>query len=247
MTSRIVTGLLLILGTSAGLTPGLVQGQDNATDTVAAGPLSSEDAAALDARLKTAEALQSVIRDLESRREDVGDRGARILDTRLDRAWEELVGEAHSFAADVAQLEAEGVDTGQYRETALEIVELVPQGARNAIDRTRSRLQPADPAASATDQAAADAIANDGSRRIDAFYAALVRNAELAAKFGIDVGAEEDRIRKELAARAQTLSIALELTQEDIARLEASQSLKPDDADIAAMLTVMNQRSDFVA
>ncbi|MEJ2523903.1 MAG: mechanosensitive ion channel [Gammaproteobacteria bacterium] len=247
MASRIAAGLLVILLTSVGFAPSSSPAQDTGTEAGAAGTLSSEDAAALDARLERATALEARVRELNRRREDVGERGARILDTRLDRAWEELVGEAHDFAAQVAKLEAEGTETGKYRDTALEIVELVPDGARKAIERTRSRLEPADPEASATEQAAADAIANEGSRRIDAFYAALVRNAELAAEFGIDVGAEQDRIREELATRAQALSIALELTTDDIARLKAAQSLKPDDAEIAAMLTVLEQRTKVVA
>ncbi|MEJ2516168.1 MAG: mechanosensitive ion channel [Gammaproteobacteria bacterium] len=247
MASRIAAGLLVILLTSGGFAPSSSPAQDTGTEAGAAGTLSSEDAAALDARLERATALEARVRELNRRREDVGERGARILDTRLDRAWEELVGEAHDFAAQVAKLEAEGTETGKYRDTALEIVELVPDGARKAIERTRSRLEPADPEASATEQAAADAIANEGSRRIDAFYAALVRNAELAAEFGIDVGAEQDRIREELATRAQALSIALELTTDDIARLKAAQSLKPDDAEIAAMLTVLEQRTKVVA
>jgi len=247
MISRFTFGLLLILGLCVGFAPGLVPAQDSATEAGGVRTLSSEEAAELDARLQSAEALQGMIRNLNNRREDVGERGERVLDTRLDRAWVELVGEAHEIAARVAQLDGAGVDTGKYREIALEIVELVPPGARNAIERTKSRLVPADPEASATDQAAADAIANEGSRRIDAFYEALVRNSELAAQFGIDVSAEQDRIREELAARAQGLSIILELTQEDIAGLEAARSLKPDDADIAAMATVMDQRSDFIA
>lgn len=247
MTSRIASGLLLILGLSGGPAPSIVMAQDTGTEAGAASTLSSKDAAALDARLANAEALQALIRDLKSRREELTDRGARVLDTRLDRAWAEMVGEAHEFAAGVAELDGDDVETGKYREMAREVVELVPPGARNAIERTTSRLEPADPEASATDQAAADAIANDGSRRIEAFYEALVRNAELAAEFGIDVSAEQDRIREELDSRAQTLSIALELAQEDISGLTAAQSLKPDDADIAAMLTVMDQRSDFVA
>ena len=247
MISRFAAGLLLVFGLCAGFAPGALPAQDSGTEAGRPGTLPSEVAAELDARLESAEALQILIGELNNRREDIGERGARVLDTRLDRAWVQLVGEAHDFAARVAKLDSEGVDTGKYRETALEIVKLVPPGARNAIERTKSRLVPADPEASATDQAAADAIANEGSRRIDAFYEALVRNSELATDFGIDVSAEQERIREELAARAQSLSILLELTQEDIARLEAAQSLKPDDADIAAMVTVMDQRSDFVA
>ena len=246
MIARVFAGLLLMLATSAGFAPGAALAQDAETQA-AAGTLSQEDAAALETRLDNAKALQAQVTTLNSRREDVGARGARILDTRLDRAWEELVGESHDFAAHVARLEDEGVDTGQYRATALEIVKLVPDGARRAIERTRSRLETADPEASATDQASVDVIANEGSRRIDAFYAALVRNAELAEAFGIDVAAERDRIREELAARAQTLSIALELASEDIARLKAAQALKPDDTEIAAMLTVLDQRTHFVA
>lgn len=247
MNSRFAAVVLLILGLYAGLAPVVAPAQDSSVESGDHRTLSREVVAELDARLESAEALQILIGELNNRREDIGERGARVLDTRLDRAWVQLVGEAHDFAARVAKLDSEGVDTGKYRETALEIVKLVPPGARNAIERTKSRLEPADPEASATDQAAADAIANEGSRRIDAFYEALVRNSELAADFGIDVSAEQERIREELAARAQRLSILLELTQEDIARLEAAQSLKPDDADIAAMVTVMDQRSDVVA
>jgi small conductance mechanosensitive channel len=247
MASGNTAGLLLILALSAGFAPGAVLAQDAAREVTAAGKLSEDDAAALDARLENAQALQGVIHSLKNRREDIDARAERILDTRLDRAWEELVGESHDFAAQVAELEAEGVDTGKYRVTALEIVELVPDGARRAIERTRSRLESADPASPAAEQAAAGAIANEGSQRIDAFYQALVRNAELAEQFGIDVEAERDRIREELAARAQTLSIAMELASEDIARLQAAQSLKPDDTEIAALLTVIDKRQDSVA
>ncbi|MGD9388251.1 MAG: mechanosensitive ion channel [Gammaproteobacteria bacterium] len=247
MTARVFAGLLLLLGMTAVLAPSAAPAQDTAAEPAAAGTLSPEVAAELDARLERATTLQGRIRELNQGREDVDPRGARILDTRLDRAWEELVAEAHDFAAQVAKLEGEGIDTGRYRETAMEVVELVPGGARRSIERTRSRLEPADPETSATDQAAADAIANEGSRRIDAFFAALVRNADLAAEFGLDVAAERDRIREELAARAQALSINLELTTEDVARLRAAQSLKPDDAEIAAMLTVLDQRTDFIA
>jgi len=247
MTARVSAGLLLLLGMTAVLAPGAASAQDTAAEPAAAGALSPESTAELDARLERATMLQGRIRELNAGREDIDLRGARVLDTRLDRAWEDLVAEAHDFAARVTTLESEGLDTGKYHETALEIVDLVPEGARQAIKRTRARLEPADPEASATDQAAADAIANDGSRRIDAFYAALVRNADLAEEFGIDVTAERDRIREELVARARALSINLELTTEDIARLRAAQSLKPDDAEIAAMLTVLDQRTDFVA
>ena len=247
MTARVSAGLLLLLAMSMMLSPSAARAQDTAAESAAAGTLSPDVAAELDASLERATSLQALVRELDSGREGIDPRGARILDTRLDRAWEELVAEAHGFAAQVAKLEGEGVDTGKYRATALEIVELVPDGARQAIERTRSRLDHADPEASATDQAAADVISNEGSRRIDAFYAALVRNADLAEELGIDVAAERDRIREELAVRAQVLSIGLELTMQDISRLRAAQALKPDDAEIKALLTVMNQRTDFIA
>ena len=247
MTLRFATGLLIVAGLLAGFAPGAARAQDAGQESAAPREMSSEVAADLGELLESAETQKALIRNLNNLKEHAGERGERVLNMRLDRAWAELAENAHEFAEAVADLEGDGVNTGEYHETALEVVELVPNGARSAIKRIISRQKPEDREASATEQAAADAIAHDDSRLIDTFFNALVTNAELAAEFGIDVSAEQDRIREDLAARALSLSITLELTQEEIARLKAAQALKPEDTEITALRTVMDQRSDFVA
>jgi small conductance mechanosensitive channel len=242
MNLRTLAALLALIG-FAGIYSDTALAQESGSSAA----LSSKDAADLDAVIESADAQKALISNLNMLREQVGERGERILDIRLDRAWAELTEEAHDLAARVSELEAKGVDTGKYRDNALATVEFVPDGARKSISRILGRLKPPDREASATDQAAADAISFDDSRLIDQFFSALVRNVELAEEFGIDVSAEQERIRDELGARALSLSITLELTQEEIARLKAAQSLKPDDADIAAMRAVVDRRSDFVA
>lgn len=247
MISRLAASLILVVALGAGFAPCAALSQGTGTGAGSPSELSSEDAADLDTLLERAETQKARIRDLEILKERAGERDQRVLDIRLDRAWAELTDVAHDFATKVVNRGGDGVNIGKYRKTALVIVEMVPDGARKAIERILSRLEPTDREASAVDQAANDAVGFEDSRLIDTFFEALVRNAELAADLGMDVSAEQDRIREELGSRALGLSITLELTQEEIARLKAAQALKPDDADIAALRAVMDKRLDFVA
>ncbi len=249
MSSRAAAGLLLLmsLAFAMGLQPSLVAAQEAPAAAADGGGLAAEDKAALDARVERVHEINERIKSLEARAEQADERTRRVLQSRIDGAWADLADEGQSFAEDVQKFAAEGVDTGDYQDTALRVLEAVPTRVREAIDHTWESVEQPASDASAAEQAAVDARTFDAADRINRFYAALVRNVELSESFGLDVGDQRQELIDDLQDRAENLSVALELTQDDVAAAEASLSLTPDDAEVAAKVTLLRNRSKAVA
>ncbi len=249
MTSRVAAGLLLVtsLAFAMGLQPSNVAAQEAPAASPESGTLSAEDVASLDARVERIREIDARIETLQARAEKGDERTRRVLESRIDGAWADLAAEGQAFASDVQKFSAEGVDTGDYEAGALRVIKAVPTKIRAAIDNTWEKVTPADPGASVADQAAADARVFDAAGRINSFYATLVRNVDLSESFGLDTTDERQLLIDDLQDRAENMSIGLELTRDDIAAAEASLALKPDDADLAAKVKLLEARSKKIA
>ncbi len=249
MSLRAAAGLLLItsLAFALGLQPSLVAAQEAPAAAANAGALSAEDKAALDARVERLHEINERIKNLEVRAGQADERTRRVLQSRIDGAWADMAAEGQAFAEDVQKFAADGVDAGDYQGDALRVLEAVPARVREAIDRTWESIEQPAPDASVAEQAAVDARTFDAADRINRFHAALVRNIELSGSFGLDVSDQRQELIDDLQDRAENLSVALELTQDDIAAAEASLALTPDDAEVAASVSLLKNRSKAIA
>jgi small conductance mechanosensitive channel len=247
MTSRTALLLAALAATAffSSPPPGFAQEAPAAAET--ARGLTNEDAAALDARVEAMEALQARANSLETRVAAAEGSMRRVLQKRLDLVWADLARESEDYSRAVLELAESGADPGTHEERALQMLEALPEELRAAIRRANAEMPESGDGATAVEEAARDVQAIKVDQRIHGFYEALVRNVEIAEAFGLDMAAEKERLINELEERADNLSVALELTDDDVAGAKASLALTPDDAELKARANVLGDRSTLIA
>jgi len=198
----------------------------------------NQDIALLDQALSKIAAQKKAIKDLQARITKTSGITQNALAVRLDKTWLKLLEQNLAFADSVAAEEKAGVKVEKYRQQAIEILGSQADVANTAIQRIRSQIELPEPGLSAAEQAAAYARIYELLDAIHHAYDLLIQSLELSRQFELDVTKQEGLLKTNLAERAATGSIFLEMATNDVSALRASVSAVPDDAELKAKLTV---------
>ena len=228
------------------LGPGSINAQDTESS---AGPV----ALPAEIEAKLAESRDAILKrrdsitGLEARVASSEGLARQVLETRLDKAWIQLLEDNLSFADEVATHEEAGYDIAVYREEATRILGLQLGIARSGADRIRTRITLPDPDLSAAEQAASDTKVFDAVQSLNRIYEVLMSSLELSGAFGLEESSEETVLKESLAERAANYSILLELSTDEVVAIRAGVAALSDDAELNARLIVAEDRVQKIA
>ena len=195
--------------------------------------------------LQEIDELSAAGRALEVRIDSATGTTARVLNRRLENLQLDELDSAHAFAKLVAEQSADGGDAGEYKARAVELLQDIPAAIQRHMQELRERMEQLDKQAQDAKGPALAAIDAQRQRigdRIDTLFKGLILNVELSEENGIDVTEQKAWIIDELVLRGQLLSIALEVTLEEVATLRAQLADFPDDADLQGALKIEENR-----
>jgi len=192
----------------------------------------------LDQALNKIAAQQKTIKVLQARITKTTGITQKALEVRLDKTWVKLLEQNLEFAKSVAAKEKAGVKVDKFRPQAIEVLDSQTTVANTVIERIRSRIDIPEPGLSAAEQAAAYTKIFDLLDSIHHAYDLLIQSLELSRQFEIDVTNQEALLKDNLAERAATGSVLLEMAMDEVSALRASVSAVPADAELKAKLSV---------
>jgi small conductance mechanosensitive channel len=220
----------------------------------AAFPAAAQDAAPEDASL---EPLATALALVDSRREEITQLEASITSAegtgkvirkaRLASAWGGLLEDGLAFAEKVNEQIDAGVDVGDYKEKALEVLSGQGAVAEQAVELLKPFLQVPTEDLSAAEQAAAYARWFKAIGYLDKALGIHIRSMALAQGLGIDVSAEKAMVLDVLAERAANNSILMQMSSENVEDLQAGATVLPDDVELNAKLQVAKNRVQGMA
>ena len=234
-----ITAMLLI-GTGPNVSTLLAAEEQTSSPPVSAttSTSSKQDAELLDQALGKIAAQKNAIKRLQARIAKTTGITQKALELRLDKTWVKLLEQNLDFAKSVSAEENAGAKIDKYRKQAIEILSSQANVANTAIERIRSRVEIPEPGLPAAEQAAAYTRIYELMDAIHHAYDLLLQSHELARQFGIDVTKQESLLKEDLADRAATGSVLLEMALDNVNALRASVSAVPDDAELKAKLTI---------
>ena len=196
----------------------------------------------IDAALARMRTLSADIRRLEKRLDSAEGLALKVLEARLDRYWNELIGLVHSTAEDVLGLAEAGHDGSTYLETISNGLNRAPAAIFDEIDRISTNVTRPSGDKSAAEQAAIDADAQIALDRLAALYRALRDNIKLQRAYELDADAVEAEFNRRLEERAAGASAFLDLSIADAEAARTQLATLPADTDIAARVAVAERR-----
>ena len=210
-------------------------------------PLPETARTELDGWTEAMNRLRDQIGSLALRLEDSEGVVRRVLESRLDRAWLELAELELDFADAVASRSEAGFDVTVHRRAALVALATLPGEILEVEQRTKGRVVFPRADQNAAEQAADDAKLAVVLPELERIYQVQVRHLDLSRRFGVDTNSAREGLANRLAEQAANLSILLELAQEDVTSLSVQAQVIPDDAEVAAKLTVGEGRVRIIA
>ena len=196
----------------------------------------------IDAALARVRALSDEIRSLKQRLDGVDGLALKVLEARLARYWNELIGLVHTTAEDVLELGKAGHDVSTYNETISNGLNSAPAAIFAEIDRVDAKVRLPEGGESAAEQSAIDADARIAIDRLNALYRALLDNTKLQRAYGMDSSAVEAELNARLEERAAGTSAFLDLSTVDAQAARTQLTALPEDAEIAARVAVAEHR-----
>jgi small conductance mechanosensitive channel len=204
--------------------------------------LPGEVSESIDSAIEHMRLLDASIKRLEVRLEGAEGMALRVIQTRLQRNWNELIATAHEAAQQVLVHAEEGYDTSAYREQLTNLLAAIPTAIYAVIDRMNQSVTIPGNEVSAAEQAAVDAEAQVAIDHVLVLYGKLLENIALARQFGIDVDADDAALNARLEERAASTSAFLDLAIENADAMRAQLASLPTDAEITARVAVAEQR-----
>ncbi|MGB5883254.1 MAG: mechanosensitive ion channel family protein [Desulfobulbales bacterium] len=211
----------------------------NFSTTIAAIEQSVEE---LDQLQTTIERQNKTIKDLQRRINEADGILKKALDARLDKAWLILLEQNIFFAESVVAQQKSETEVGKYQDKAIEILVSQTEIASTVAKRIRRRIVIPDSSLSAAEQAAAYTKVFNSLDNLNLAYNLFIQSLELSRQFKIDVTEQELLLKKNLEDRVANGSILLDIAIEDVAALNASVAVMPDDAESKAKLAVAKNR-----
>jgi small conductance mechanosensitive channel len=204
--------------------------------------LPGEVSESIDSAIEHMRLLDASIKRLEVRLEGAEGMALRVIQTRLQRNWNELIATAHEAAQQVLVHAEEGYDTSAYREQLTNLLAAIPTAIYAVIDRMNQSVTIPGNEVSAAEQAAVDAEAQVAIDHVLVLYGKLLENIALARQFGIDVDADDAALNARLEERAASTSAFLDLAIENADAMRAQLASLPTDTEITARVAVAEQR-----
>lgn len=212
-----------------------------------------EDASYVEHADHYVERLEGLNTDIKAFREAAqaasGDVG-RIISRRLERKEVEALDVFDKLATITLEEESSGGDVSKYRPRVIDTLQRLPDVLLRLIAEIRASLKE-------MVEAAADVSGKDllvlvesriqGGERLEVLYRGLIRNREIAQAYGLDTSAQDAVLTQSLSDRAEQLSIALELAQEDVSLFAVQAKDYPDDKDIASALKIGKDTVEVLA
>ena len=220
---------------------------------VIAGDAPDEDASYVehaDYYLARLQGLDTDIKDLRAKAKGASGDIARIFNRRLERKEVEALELTGNLARITLEEETSGGDVSKYRPRIVDKLEKLPDTLLKLIAEIRGSLRElTDASADITgkDKLALVKTRNQLGQRLDILYRGLIKNREMAQAYGLDVSAQDAKLTESLSERAASLSIALELAQEDVDLFALQASDYPDDKDIASALKIARDLVEVLA
>jgi small conductance mechanosensitive channel len=203
-----------------------------------------EEARDFDLAMKEIGTLSQQIEDLEQRFAEESGLGQKVAELRLMAARFAVLERGLKFVRSVAAADEEEAGIEAWRERAVKIL-VAQDGMTGTIAADlRRRIELPESKESAADQAAAYSRAFQLLERLNYTYEIYLEGLALSRQLGVDVGQKEQRLRADLAERANDGSALLQITMANLEALRASATAVPDDTEIKAKVLVA---SDTVA
>ncbi len=214
---------------------------DQPPAAVTATPGYSEQATALRDEIQ---ASKRHIAELETRLEQKQGVAAMILESRIQDEIHRVLDLSHQLCQLVIDRVAANEDPGPFRETAQELLQLIPERVRIGAQRQLASIENrADlTALSATEQIASEDERAELSKRLLASYSVLMRNLQLSERLSFETEQQVDFLRQALAEAAENQSIGLELARRYGKIVERQSRALPEDTELAAKVRVSGER-----
>jgi hypothetical protein len=201
-----------------------------------------EEARDFDLAMKEIGTLSQQIEDLEQRFAEESGLGQKVAELRLMAARFAVLERGLKFVRSVAAADEEEAGIEAWRERAVKIL-VAQDGMTGTIAADlRRRIELPESKESAADQAAAYSRAFQLLERLNYTYEIYIEGLALSRQLGVDVGQKEQRLRADLAERANDgsalLSALLQITMANLEALRASATAVPDDTEIKAKVLV---------
>jgi small conductance mechanosensitive channel len=165
---------------------------------------------------------------------------AMILDSRILMVAHRTLDLSHQLCQLVIDREAAGEDPGPFRQSAQELLQLIPERVRAGV---KQRLASADTGVDIAGLSVAELIAleDEGAELSEDLleaYGILLRNLQLSEQLGIETSQQEEFLRNALSDAAERRSIGLEIARRYDRVIKRQSRALPDDAELAAKVKV---------
>lgn len=194
--------------------------------------------------------LDSDIKDLRAKAKGASGDIARIINRRLERKEVEAMEVFGNLAGITLEEETSGGDVSKYRPRIIDKLEKLPDTLLKLIAEIRRSLRElTDASADITGKGKLALVKrrNQLGQRLEILYRGLIKNREMAQAYGLGVSAQDAKLTENLSERAASLSIALELAQDDVDLFALQASDYPDDKDIASALKIARDLVEVLA
>jgi small conductance mechanosensitive channel len=203
-----------------------------------------EETRDFDLAMKEIGTLSQQIEELERRFTEESGLGQKVIELRLMAARFAVLERGLEFVRSVAAADEEEAGIEAWRERAVKILVAQDGMTRTIAADLRRRIELPESKDSAADQAAGYSRAFQLLERLNYTYEIYIEGLALSRQLGVDVGQKEQRLRADLAERANDGSALLQITMANLEALRASATAVPDDTEIKAKVLVA---SDTVA
>jgi len=210
-------------------------------------PLPEQVAAQFDQMLAKIEMQKEEIKGLDARLVDHEGLIADLLGTRRDRLWTSMFQNIATLARDIYAQKTGGKDISAYQDQILAELTSVPDGADEAMQRLRDRVEFPSPDLPPDKFVVADQKLFKHMVELDDIYRALITYIDIADEFGLDATEEREYMVSAMLDGAANRSIFLELALDDVRMLRANVATLPNNTELSDWLSATQARVQLAA
>jgi len=210
-------------------------------------PLPEQVAAQFDQMFARIEVQKEDIKDLDARSAEHEGLIADVLSTRRDRLWTSMFQNIATLARDIYAQKTGGKDILAYQDQILAELTSVPDGADEAFQRLRDRVEFPSPDLPPDKFVVADQKLFKHMVELDDIYRALITYIDIADEFGLDATEEREYMVSALLDSAANRSIFLELALDDVRMLKANVATLPNNTELSDWLSATQARVQLTA
>ncbi len=170
-----------------------------------------------------------------------------VLESRLDKAWLNLLKLGLKFANKVSDKKEKDALKKEFQKKAVKILESQSYITSTVIGRIDNRIKIPESDLTAAEQAVQYNKIYELMADLDEANQLLIDSLAVSKKFGLDMSQQEKALKDYLDNRAADISIFLELTQTELAGINAGLSAIPGDAELLAKQNIVQSRINKIA